>query len=158
MDYPNLLRKLEERLTENGAEGVDILSPEETGFLGGLLVMELSGFGGMANEALAEFGIAGAEIPGAAVMMVTVTVLTEIPEENLALVCAETALVNGEIPLGGFAYNPSEGTVIYQLKVPVGSIHEEGELLEEADSCLALSLSMADRYSATIIRCGRERR
>ena len=157
MDAGSILEQLRKRLEENGAEQAELGETEVSGEQRIILLTSHSSFGAMENTAAGEFYFEGDEDDPLFLFVCRLQVLSDIPEESLPLCSAEITLVNREIPLGGFVYDFIDNTVCYVLRTPVSGIKDEGQLLEEADSCIALSLTVADRYSSTIIRCAGER-
>ncbi len=151
MNTKKLLLKLEKTFRENGLTEAQVLLKDETGLEADILATRHRGFGSISNTAEGEFSFFEDE-DGAALFTCRLTVLKGIKESALPLVCATIVQVNAGIPLGGFAYDPLEDSVFYALRTPFPASLSEKELAEEADSCTALSLSVAERYCTGIIR------
>ncbi len=144
METEKILEKLRDMFLENGQEEVD--------FEQGILSMRLRGFGSIANTAEGEFSFLVSDESEYGFFDCRIEVLDEIREESLTLICAVMTDINAEIPLGGFAWDPVENTVFYYLRTPVLKTMSEEELMEEADSCVALSLGVAERYCPGLIK------
>ncbi len=144
METEKILEKLKDMFLENGQEEVD--------FAEGLLTMRLRVFGSIANTAEGEFSFLVSEKGEYGFFDCRIDVIDEIREESLTLVSAVMTDINAEIPLGSFAWDPVENNVYYYLRTPVLKTMSEEELMEEADSCVALSLGVAERYCSDLIK------
>lgn len=150
-DYAKILEKLRDMLTENGVEAA-VVSRDSGGKKVNILFSRHRSFGSMANTATGEFCFHSDKKSSYGIFSARINVLSEIREQSLPYLAVEITNRNAQLPVGAFAWDPFDNVVYFGLKIPVTEALSEKELLEEADSIVALSMSMAEHYCTEMLR------
>ena len=150
-DYKKILERLRDMLNENGVEAA-VVSPDDGKGAGSILFSRHRSFGSAANTATGEFCFLSDEKSSYGVFSARINVLSEIREQSLPYLAVEITNQNAQIPVGSFAWDPFANTVYFALKVPVTKALSEKELMEEADTAVALSMSMAEHYCTDMLK------
>ncbi|MBO6215588.1 MAG: hypothetical protein J6N76_08705 [Lachnospiraceae bacterium] len=150
-DYEKILEKLKDMFTENDVEAAVVSADGEEG-IGRILLTRHRSFGSIANTAAGEYYFLSGEGGDYGVFTTRITLLSDIREESLPYLAVEITNQNARLPLGSFAWDPFENTIYYSLKVPVPATLSEKELTEEADSAVALSMTMAEHYCTDMLK------
>ena len=150
-DYAKILEKLRDMLIENGVEAA-VVSRSSGGKEENILFSRHRSFGSMANTATGEFCFLSDKKGSYGIFSARINVLSDIREQSLPCLAVEITNQNAQLPVGSFAWDPFAGTVYFGLKVPVTAALSEKELMEEADSIVALSMSMAESYCTDMLK------
>ncbi len=146
----DILKKLEGMLLENEIPAV--LQPkEETGLPVDMLKTEHRGFGSTSNLAEGEFTFLETKEGDANVFHCRIKIASGLTDESIVLAGVQMAGVNSGLPLGVFAYDPYDDSLIYRMDVPFVNSMSEEAALEQADSAVALSLSVAEGYCRSVL-------
>ncbi len=146
-----VLNELYKTLTEDAAN-IDsfefkLVTKEDSGLETDILTTLHHSFGTMSNTAEGEFYF----YKGFFVARMVVT--TEVEAASVINLCVNISLINSELPMGCFEYDPEHEALIYSLKIPVVdglSFEDETDL---AGRCVAMAMSVSEQYSAALIEC-----
>ena len=151
MQTDKILEELYTALHEIESEEIDLAKKEETGLPYDMIVMLLSGFGSQTNTAQCEIYFLPKEALGDIMFFFRINLTEKVVEENIPGLCAEIAATNYDLPFGAFSFDLAENAVVYQANLPMTDALTEAEIREVAEGCIATGISVARRFSETII-------
>ena len=148
MNRNMILEQLEKRFKEGSHEQARLIrradgAPEEK-----VLITLHEGFGKPAGQAEGLFYF---ETAGELTLFVCRIILAEaLSPEALVPAGLKAALANTALSFGGFLTDPVSGNLEYRFSEPLPEGLAEEELLETADACIALGLSLAERFAGEL--------
>ncbi|MCR5790390.1 MAG: hypothetical protein K6G83_10940 [Lachnospiraceae bacterium] len=122
----------------------ELLLKEETDLPVDMLQVIMPGYGSIGNTGLAEYYFYGEEKPE--VFACRITLVTEVLPENVDPLCTEFAVTNFSLPFGCFSYDFQENAVVYTFQVPLSDDLTDEEIIQEADACIRLAVTLAGGY------------
>ncbi len=140
------IRKLLNQLELGDMNESVLLTKEETGLEVDIRTTLMIGFGSASNTGQGEYYFYGEEEPQG--FACRITVVPQVLPENVGPMCTELAVVNSQIPIGCFSYDPEENAVIYMLQIPLVQGLSDEDILSEANTCITLALGLASGYAA----------
>ncbi len=144
-----VLRKLYDIFTgemdEDSEFEIRLLEKEESGLEADLLTTLHRSFGTISNMAEGDFFFDDD------VFVARILICAEINTDNLPTLCVLISMINSDIPVGSFEYDPTENVIAYSLKTPVTESMTLEEVTELADRCVAMALSVSEQYSSDLI-------
>ncbi len=140
------IRELLNQLELGDTDESVLLTKEETGLEVDIRTTLMIGFGSTSNIGQGEYYFYGEEEPEG--FACRITVVTRVLPENIGPVCTELAVVNSQIPMGCFAYDTEENSIIYMLQTPLIQGLSDEDILSEANTCIRLAVGLASGYAA----------
>ncbi len=91
------------------------------------------------------------ETEGIQVYVNLITVLEEVDEKNVSELITAIAILNAFLPLGAFAYNPSEKTLIFRYSHVMSADLSDDELKTEMDRSMNVSIQTIENFAYMLV-------
>ncbi len=148
MNKKTILETLKRRFEEGGQEEIMLVTLEEGDAPRDALVTLHRGFGLLEGVAQGVFSFS--ENRGTELFEVRIMLSEDVPAQAVVPLCFRISVINPELVIGAFAYDVQENSLVFTTNFPIAEGLSEEEICNEADTCIALSLSLAGRYAAEL--------